>query len=96
MDAQSQTRRDRDTALRSVSPEGSSEQVSSAKTCPRSAGGIDMLRWALLFLIVGLIAGGLGFWRLEGTAMYIAKVLAVVFVILFLVSLVSGRRRPKV
>jgi len=52
-----------------------------------------MLYWALLFLIIGLIAGGLGFLRLEGTAMYIAKVLAVVFVILFVVSLVSGRRR---
>jgi uncharacterized membrane protein YtjA (UPF0391 family) len=43
--------------------------------------------------IVGLIAGGLGLWRLEGTAMWIAELLAVVFVILFLVSLVSGRRR---
>lgn len=52
-----------------------------------------MLRWALLFLIIGLIAGAFGFLRLEGTAMYIAKVLAVVFVILFVVSLVSGRRR---
>jgi len=52
-----------------------------------------MLGWALFFLVIGLIAGGLGFWRLEGTAMYIAEVLAVVFVVLFLVSLVVGRGR---
>lgn len=54
-----------------------------------------MLGWALLFLVIAFIAGGFGFWRLEGTAMYIAEVLAVVFVILFLVSLVLGRRRRR-
>jgi uncharacterized membrane protein YtjA (UPF0391 family) len=51
-----------------------------------------MLRWALIFLIVALIAGALGFFRLEGTAMWIAKVLFIVFLILFIISLVSGRR----
>ena len=51
-----------------------------------------MLRWALMFLIIALIAGVLGFWRLEGTAMWIAKVLAVVFLILFVISLITGRR----
>ena len=53
-----------------------------------------MLRWALLFLIVALIAGVFGFWGLEGTAMWIAKVLFVVFLILFVVSLLFGRRPP--
>ena len=52
-----------------------------------------MLRWAVIFLVIGLLAGVLGFWQLEGTAMYIAKILAVVFVILFVVSLVAGRGR---
>jgi uncharacterized membrane protein YtjA (UPF0391 family) len=51
-----------------------------------------MLRWALIFLIVALVAGFFGFWRLEGTAMWIAKVLFVVFLILFILSLISGRR----
>ena len=55
-----------------------------------------MLGWALFFLVIGLLAGGFGFYRLEGTAMYIAEVLAVVFVILFLVSLALGRRRRRV
>jgi uncharacterized membrane protein YtjA (UPF0391 family) len=51
-----------------------------------------MLRWALIFLIIALIAGALGFFQLEGTAMWIAKVLFVVFLILFIISLVTGRR----
>jgi uncharacterized membrane protein YtjA (UPF0391 family) len=55
-----------------------------------------MLRWALIFLVVGLIAGLLGFWGLEGTAMYIAKVLFFIFLILFVVSLIMGRKPPVV
>jgi uncharacterized membrane protein YtjA (UPF0391 family) len=51
-----------------------------------------MLRWALIFLVVALIAGLLGFWGLEGTAMYIARVLFFVFLVVFLVSLITGRR----
>ncbi len=54
-----------------------------------------MLGWALFFLLFALVAGGFGFWRLEGTAMYIAEILALVFVILFLVSLALGRRRRR-
>ena len=53
-----------------------------------------MLRWTVVFLIIALIAGALGFYSLEGTAMWIAKVLFLVFLILFIVSLVMGRRGP--
>lgn len=53
-----------------------------------------MLSWALTFLIIALIAGVLGFGVLAGTTMWIAKVLFVVFLILFLVSLITGRRAP--
>ena len=51
-----------------------------------------MLRWTLIFLVVALIAGVLGFGSLEGTAMQIAKVLFVIFLILFVFTLVTGRR----
>ena len=51
-----------------------------------------MLQWALVFLIIALLAGALGFFALEGTAMWIAQVLFVVFLIVFVVSLVFGRR----
>jgi uncharacterized membrane protein YtjA (UPF0391 family) len=59
-----------------------------------SQNGLSVLYYALLFLLVGLIAGFFGFYNLEGTAAMIARVLCVVFVILFLLSLITGRR-PK-
>ena len=55
-----------------------------------------MLSWALMFLIIALIAGVLGFGFIAGTAAGIAKVLFVVFLVLFLVSLVSGNMRRAV
>ena len=53
-----------------------------------------MLRAALLFLVIALIAGALGLFRVEFLAAEIAWVLFVVFLILFVVSLVLGRRGP--
>ena len=54
-----------------------------------------MLRWAIVFLIIAVVAALLGFWQLEGMAMQIAKLLAFVFLILFLASLILGRRTPR-
>ena len=51
-----------------------------------------MLRYALIFLIVAIVAGVLGFGALSGTAAWIAKVLVLVFVVLFVVSLVQGKK----
>lgn len=55
-----------------------------------------MLYWALVFLVVALIAGVLGFGGVYVAAAGIAKVLFFVFLILFIISLVSGgmTRRP--
>ena len=59
---------------------------------------VAMLRWAMGFLIVALIAAVLGYGGLAGTASGIASTLFWVFVALFilslLVSLVSGRKTP--
>ncbi len=52
-----------------------------------------MLTWALLFLIVALAAGVLGFGMVAGTAAWIAKVLFVLFLVLFLVGILRGRWR---
>jgi len=43
-----------------------------------------MLTWALIFLVVALIAGGLGFWGVASTATSFAKILFVVFLVLVL------------
>jgi uncharacterized membrane protein YtjA (UPF0391 family) len=50
-----------------------------------------MLRWAIVCAVLALIAGVLGFGGLAGDFSYIAKFLLLVFVILFVVSLVFGR-----
>jgi uncharacterized membrane protein YtjA (UPF0391 family) len=53
-----------------------------------------MLRWALAFAILGLIAGVLGFGGLAGDFSYLARILLFVFLVLFVVSLIFGRRGP--
>ena len=49
-----------------------------------------MLNYAITFLIIALIAGVLGFGVIAGAAATIARVLFLVFLVLFLVSLLSG------
>ena len=46
-----------------------------------------MLYWALMFLVIGLIAGVLGFGGVAVAAAGISKILFVVFLILFVLSL---------
>jgi uncharacterized membrane protein YtjA (UPF0391 family) len=51
-----------------------------------------MLRFAILFAVLALIAGALGFGGLAGDFAYFAKILLFVFLVLFVVSLLFGRR----
>lgn len=51
-----------------------------------------MLSYAVTFLIIALIAGILGFGVLAGTAMWIAKVCFIVFLVLFVISFITGRK----
>lgn len=51
-----------------------------------------MLYWAILFLIVAIIAGLFGFTTIAGTAVGIAKVLFFLFLILFVIFLFIGRK----
>ena len=53
-----------------------------------------MFRWGIIFLVIALIAAALGFGGLAGTAAGAAKIVFVVGIILFLVSLFMGRKRP--
>ncbi|WP_417766633.1 DUF1328 domain-containing protein [Stappia sp.] len=59
-----------------------------------------MFAWALTFLVIALIAAFLGFGGIAGTAIGIAKLIFVIALVLFAVSLVygliSGRRPPTV
>jgi len=49
-----------------------------------------MLRWAVLFLIIGLVAALLGFGGIAGASFAIAKTLFWIFMVIFLVLLVAG------
>ena len=53
-----------------------------------------MLYWALVFLVVAVIAGLLGFGVIASAAVGIAKVLFFIFLVAFLITLVMhlGRR----
>lgn len=54
--------------------------------------GNDMLGWAITFLIIALLAGLFGFGLVGGMAYGAAKICFFVFLILAVISLVSGRR----
>jgi uncharacterized membrane protein YtjA (UPF0391 family) len=54
-----------------------------------------MLQWSLTFLVLALIAAVFGFGGIAAAFADIGKILFVVFLVLFLVSLVTGGiRRP--
>jgi uncharacterized membrane protein YtjA (UPF0391 family) len=47
------------------------------------------LFWAVVFLIIALVAGVFGFGFISGTSFTIAKWLAIIFVILFMISVIA-------
>ena len=53
----------------------------------------NLLHYALLFLVVALVAALLGFGGVAGTAMEGAKILFWVAIVLFIVSLIAGMIR---
>jgi len=53
-----------------------------------------MLYYALMFLIVGLVAGALGLFGIAAVAGQIAWVLFLIGVVLIVAHMVAGRRAP--
>ena len=55
-----------------------------------------MLYWALVFLVVSLIAAAFGFGGVAASAAGIAQILFYIFLVIFVVTLVMGlmSRRP--
>jgi uncharacterized membrane protein YtjA (UPF0391 family) len=51
-----------------------------------------MLSYAITFFLIAIIAGVLGFGVIAGTAAVIAKVLFVIFLILFAATLIGGKK----
>jgi uncharacterized membrane protein YtjA (UPF0391 family) len=51
-----------------------------------------MLSWAITFLLIALVAAVLGFGVVAGTAAAFAKILFILFLVLFVVSLIRHQR----
>lgn len=56
----------------------------------------NLLHYAIVFLVVALVAAFLGFGGVAGTAMEGARILFWVAVVLFVVSLIGGLMRRRV
>lgn len=54
-----------------------------------------MLQWALTFLVLALIAGVLGFGGVAIISVEIARILFLIFIVLFLIAAVSHALRGK-
>jgi uncharacterized membrane protein YtjA (UPF0391 family) len=54
-----------------------------------------MLRWAIVFLVLALIAGLMGFGLIANLSYDIAKILFFVFIVLFVLSLIFGLMRRR-
>ncbi|WP_324779740.1 DUF1328 domain-containing protein [Thiobacillus sedimenti] len=55
-----------------------------------------MFGWAISFLVVAIVAGVFGFAGVAGTAAWIARMLFMVGLALFVVLLITGRRPPTI
>lgn len=53
-----------------------------------------MLTWAVIFLIIAIIASCFGFREVSGIATQIAKILFFIFLVLFVVSLIMHYTTP--
>ncbi len=56
--------------------------------------GKIMFGWAVTFLIIAIVAGIFGFAGAAGTAAWVAKILFVVGLVVFVGVLAAGRRPP--
>jgi uncharacterized membrane protein YtjA (UPF0391 family) len=57
-----------------------------------SAGEIRMLRWSIIFFIIAIIAAVFGFGGVANDTAHIAKILAVIGIVLAVISFISHRR----
>jgi uncharacterized membrane protein YtjA (UPF0391 family) len=51
---------------------------------------VTLLKWALIFLVVSIIAGILGFTGISAASADIARILFYIFIVIFLVLLILG------
>lgn len=55
-----------------------------------------MIKWAIVFLVIAVVAAIFGYNNIAGVSVELAKVLFFIFIILFILALVSGITSPTV
>ncbi|NJO23108.1 MAG: DUF1328 domain-containing protein [Sphingomonadales bacterium] len=55
----------------------------------------NLLHYAIVFLVIALVAAALGFGGVAGTAMEGARILFWVAIVLFVISLIAGLMRGR-
>ncbi len=53
-----------------------------------------MLYWAAMFFVIALVAAVFGFGGIASSAVGVAKILFIVFLVMAVISFIFGRRRP--
>jgi len=53
-----------------------------------------MLSWAMIFLVIALIAAVLGFGGIAGSAIGLAKAIFFISTVLFMIACLMGRKTP--
>jgi uncharacterized membrane protein YtjA (UPF0391 family) len=71
------------------------ERNPAETNAPSRPGGEKMLYYALVFFIIAVIAGLLGFGVIASAAAGIAKILFFVFLVLFIVTLIGHASRGR-
>jgi uncharacterized membrane protein YtjA (UPF0391 family) len=62
------------------------------RACAHQTKDLTMLHWAAVFFVIALLAAVFGFGGIAASAVGVAKILFVVFLVLAVVSLIFGRR----
>ncbi len=50
-----------------------------------------MLRWAFVFFVIAIVAGALGFAKMGSSAMFFARIMLVVFLLLAVITFMIGK-----
>ena len=51
---------------------------------------MSLLKWALIFFVISLLAGGLGFSGVSAASGGIARILFFIFIVIFVLLLIAG------
>jgi uncharacterized membrane protein YtjA (UPF0391 family) len=68
-------------------------KVGDRRAAEDSVGNFGLLHYAIIFLVVALVAAAVGFGGVAGVAMEGARLLFWIFIVLFVVSLVASLLR---